>query len=245
MDTKKRMMGKIKSLWEREEVFTCKLCGTRLEQEERPCPDCGYLAGSESNVFYISEGRRENDEKGDPPAETGASPPETSPADFDDVGGSDVGVGPEVEETRAKPAREAPEANPPVFALDPAGLRKLLAKQPDILEPGLTVVTDKGKPVGVGYASGVGVIDLLAKDPHGVFVVVKVAERGQGEELVAATLQRIGWVRKHLGKNKDKVRGIILVEQAPENLSYTASAMAGTILFKTYRVAVTFEDVEM
>jgi hypothetical protein len=60
---------------------------------------------------------------------------------------------------------------------------------------------------------------------------------------VPATLQRIGWVRKHLGKGK--VRGIILVEQAPENLSYTASAMAGTITFKTYRVAVTFEDVEM
>jgi RecB family endonuclease NucS len=141
--------------------------------------------------------------------------------------------------------QKGPDGNVPVFALDPAGLRKLLAKQPDILEPGLTVFTDKGKPVGVGYASGVGVIDVLAKDRKGAFVVVKVAERGQGEELVAATLQRIGWVRKHLGKNKETVRGIILVEQAPENLSYTASAMAGTITFKTYRIAVTFEDVEM
>lgn len=239
------MLGKIKSLWEREEVLSCKLCGARLEEEEGPCPDCGYLAGSESNVFYIAERHRVEEETGDRPADAAALAPETPDWDLDDVAGLDLGIEPENGEERANPVQKVPEAPPPVFALDPAGLRKLLAKQPDMLEPGLTVFTEKGKPVGVGYASGVGVIDVLAKDARGTFVVVKVAERGQGEELVAATLQRMGWVRKHLGKNKDKVRGIVLVEQAPENLSYTVSAMAGTIIFKTYRVAVSFEDVEM
>ncbi|MFQ5960911.1 MAG: hypothetical protein ACE5MG_05915, partial [Candidatus Methylomirabilales bacterium] len=120
------MMGKIKSLWEREEVFSCKLCGARLEQEERPCPDCGYLAGSESNVFYIAEGRRAEEEKGDPPSETADLAPETPDSDFDDVTGSDLGVGPEDGEERAKPVQKRQDGNPPVFALDPAGLRKLL-----------------------------------------------------------------------------------------------------------------------
>jgi hypothetical protein len=203
----------------------CNICGTNVAEGVKTCPACGHVLKSVARGAATVGGL------------------DLEPEEADDLKGAVL----EEEEARpARPARKAPDANPaPAFALDPTGLRKLLAKQPDILEPGLTVYTDKGKPVGVGYSSGVGVIDLLAKDPHGALVVVKVAERGQGEELVAATLQRIGWVRKHLGKNKDKVRGIILVEQAPENLSYTASAMAGTILFKTYRVAVTFEDVEM
>ena len=133
-----------------------------------------------------------------------------------------------------------------MFALDAAGLRRLLARQPDLLEAGLGVLADdKGKPVGVGYATPVGDIDLLARDGSGILVVVRVADRGVGEELIAETLQRIGWVRKHLGKGKQKVRGIVLVEHAPDNLSYTASAVAGTITFKTYRVAVAFDDVEM
>jgi RecB family endonuclease NucS len=139
-----------------------------------------------------------------------------------------------------------PEAPLQVFALDPAGLRRLLGRQPELLEPGLSVFTDeKGRPVGAGYSTRVGEIDLLARDKSGTFVVVRVADREGGEELVAETLQRIGWVRKHLGKGKQKARGIILVEQAPENLSYTAAGVAGTITFKTYRIAVAFEDVEI
>ncbi|MCZ6551813.1 MAG: hypothetical protein O6926_10480 [candidate division NC10 bacterium] len=240
------MIGKIRKRWGREEVATCKLCGVRLEKWDVPCPDCGYLAGSESNVFYIpgDEGGREK-EKEAGPLETSDLAQEAIDPTFDDVVGPGGETELEDERRKARPVQKMPNVNPPMFALDPAGLRKLLAKQPEILEPGLTVYTDKGRPVGAAYSSGVGPIDLLARDASGVLVVVKVAERGQGEELLPATLQRIGWVRKHLGKGKEKVRGIILVEQAPENLSYTASAMEGTITFKTYRVAVTFEDVEM
>lgn len=234
------MMGRFKKLWERDEAPTCKLCGARLEQEEQPCPDCGYLAGTESNVFYISE--READARSAP---TPALAQKALDPDGDDVGGPDVGVAPEGEGEGGRPVQKVPEASGPVLALDPAGLRKLLTQQPEILEPGLSIFTEKGKPVGEGYSSGVGVIDLLARDASGAIVVVKVAERGQEEDLVPATLQRIGWVRKHLGRSKENVRGIIVVEHLPESLSYTASATAGTIAFKTYRVAVTFEDVEM
>lgn len=220
----------------------CQICGTNAARGEKTCPACGHALKSAAR-----EGDRGNEKEAATGRPRGAAPPlEELEPELEEEVGPEAGF--DLEEEREEPmpvAQKVPDGNPPVFALDPAGLRKLLAKQPDILEPGLTVFTEKGKPVGVGYSSGVGVIDVLAKDRSGAFVVVKVAERGQGEELVAATLQRIGWVRKHLGKNKDKVRGIVLVEQAPENLSYTVSAMAGTIIFKTYRVAVTFEDVEM
>jgi hypothetical protein len=173
----------------------------------------------------------------------GAAPPREL-SDLEAEGA--VGLGSEERADTSMAVETGLEAPLPVFALDAAGLRKLLARQPELLEPGLSVFTDeRGMPVGAGYSTRVGDIDLLARDKSGAFVVVRVADREGGEELVAETLQRIGWVRKHLGKGKQKTRGIVLVEQAPENLSYTAAGVVGTITFKTYRIAVTFQDVEI
>jgi hypothetical protein len=173
-----------------------------------------------------------------------ALPRELGDLEAERAEGPEGGVAVEEKADRPMAVQTSSEEPLQVFALDPPGLRRLLARQPELLEPGLSVFTDeKGKPVGTGYSTQVGEIDLLALDKSGAFVVIRVADREGGEDLVAETLQRIGWVRKHLGKGKQKARGIILVEQAPENLSYTAAGVAGTITFKAYRVAVTFEDV--
>jgi len=91
----------------------------------------------------------------------------------------------------------------------------------------------------------VGEIDLLARDAAGGFVVVMIAERGQGEDSIAEVLQRIGWVRKHLAKGTERVRGILLMDQPPESLSYAAAAVADTIAFKTYRMSLCFEDLQI
>jgi len=141
------------------------------------------------------------------------------------------------------PARPEPGA---FTAPDPGALRTLLAQRPELLEPGLEVVRDeRGTPVGAGYATGVGDIDLLARDTRGRWVVVLVAEPGQGEELVAGVLQRIGWVRKHLGDAASRVRGIVLVEEPPAGLSYAAAAVSDTVAFKTWRIALSFTDLEV
>jgi RecB family endonuclease NucS len=175
-----------------------------------------------------------------------AAPRELSELGAEGGAGPEGGVGSAEEADTSMAVQTGPEVPIPVFGLDPPGLRKLLGRQPELLEPGLSVFTDeKGRPVGAGYSTRVGEIDVLARDTSGALVVVRVADWEGGEELVAETLERIGWVRKHLGKNKQKTRGIVLVEQAPENLSYTAAGVAGTITFKTYRIAVTFEDVEI
>ncbi len=134
----------------------------------------------------------------------------------------------------------------PFFAPDPAGLRTLLIEQPDALEPGLNLYcNDDGTPVGADYSTGVGDIDLLATDSEGGLVVVMISEKNQGDELIAEVLKRVGWIRKHLGEEDQRVRGIVLCEDPPENLSYTAAAVADTVSFKTYRVALTFEDLEI
>ncbi len=134
----------------------------------------------------------------------------------------------------------------PFFAPDPAGLRTLLIEQPDALESGLNLYcNDDGTPVGADYSTGVGDIDLLATDSEGGLVVVMISEKNQGDELVAEVLKRIGWVRKHLGEGDQRVRGIVLCEDPPEDLSYAAAAVTDTVSFKTYRVALTFEDLEV
>lgn len=228
--------------------MVCKLCGTPLEEGQLTCPNCGHVTKPVGRETERVKGK----EKGAGRARAAATPQDV-PAVEEEAAEPDVEVEPEQEEKEGEkveaetmPAAKQAKDPLPVFSLDAAGLRKLLSRQPEILEPGLSVLTDdKGKPIGAGFSTGVGSIDLLARDGNGILVVVSVGERGQGEELVSETLQRIGWVRKHLGKGKQKVRGIVLVEQAPANLSYTASAVAGTIAFKTFRVALTFEDVEI
>jgi len=220
-------------------MMLCQLCGTRLEEGQLTCPNCGHVTKPGR------EGERVKEKEMD--AARGAAPPrELDTLEVEEAAGPEGGVRSKEKADRPMAVQTGPEAPLQVFALDPAGLRRLLGRQPELLEPGLSVFTDeKGRPVGAGYSTRVGEIDLLARDKSGAFVVVRVADREGGEELVAETLQRIGWVRKHLGKGKQKARGIVLVEQAPENLSYTAAGVAGTITFKTYRIAVTFEDVEI
>ncbi len=224
--------------------MNCKLCATVLEEGARNCPNCGHEVGAKVGP-----------EKGKGVKSTKTIPP--TPVGLDlDLEEEDVEREPEPEvdvefdlEEEVERVIEAPKGSvvsTPIFTLDAAGLRKMLARQPELLEPGLNIVTDeKGRLVGSGYATDVGTIDLLARDAKGGLVVVTVAESGQGEEVVAEMLQRIGWVRKNLGKGKQKVRGIVVLEQVPKNLSYAAAAVADTIAFKTYWVALTFGDVEV
>jgi hypothetical protein len=125
-------------------------------------------------------------------------------------------------------------------------IRSLLWKTPEELEKGLSVYKDaKLKPVGIRYECEVGEIDLLARDNGGGLVVVMVADEKEkgGKELVSDALERIGWVRLQVAEAGQEVRAIVLTGSVPDDLSYAAAAVSGTVAFKTFRVAVAFEDV--
>ena len=228
--------------------MNCKICNTRVPTGERSCPNCGVEAQNEKN--YGSTGPTKL-----PAAElsTAHDTIDDPLVELNDLTDEIPAVQPRKQpKPRSKPAttrKAAPTAPPsarPLLASDPASLRRLLAEDPSALEPDLEVYCDdEGTPLGAGYASGVGEIDLLATNTAGELVVVLISEEQDGEELVAEVLQRIGWVRKHVSGGKHRVRGIVLCEQAPESLSYTAAAVADTVRFKTYRVALSFEDLEV
>ncbi len=197
----------------------CKACNTRFGDRMSNCPNCGRGAA----VVGL---------KGAPGAKAAAEPTQ--------LGDSSGEL--ELDETVIDTSPHVSAS--PVFTPDPSTLREMLAGEPQMLEAGLAVYTHKKKAVGAAYATDVGEIDLLATDADGSLVVILVGEKEQGDELVTESLQRIGWVRKHLCKPSQNVRGIVVVEQPPESLCYAAAAVSDTVAFKTYRVALTFEDVE-
>ena len=138
------------------------------------------------------------------------------------------------------------EPAPPVMNLDARQVRTLVGEQPGLLEKGLGTYSDEdGKPVGVDFQTPVGEIDLLARDRSGAFVVVMVPEAREAGAIVPEILQRIGWVRKHLASARIAVRGIVVLEQLPEDVAYAAVGVAGTVSFKSYRVALSFHDLDV
>jgi hypothetical protein len=214
----------------------CKLCNTRISPGEKACPNCGADVRGMSGSHPVPAPKRA----------PGRLPPSLMPGgareaelDLDELSSQRP-----VPAAAGKPAGGAPAGAAPMGS---PGLRALLADQPELLEPGLRVYRDEaGAAAGVAYGTGVGEIDLLATDGRGNLVAVMVAEKGRGEEeLVAEVLQRIGWLRKHLCDGRQQVRAIVLVEEPPASLPYAAAAVADTVIFKTFRVALVFEDVEI
>jgi hypothetical protein len=227
----------------------CKNCNTRLDSGERTCPNCGNDIGPEAAMARPSRpaplpspglsSAKDPDEEIEVELEldevTGELPASPKPA-----------AKPKAASAKSQAPARKPSGAAPLFAPDPAGLRALLTEQPEALEEGLRVFrNDDGTQTGSEYSTDVGEIDLLATDASGNLVVVMIFEKGQSEELVGEVLQRVGWIRKHLGQDGKKVRGIVLCEEPPDSLSYTAAAVSDTITFKTYRVALTFEDLDV
>lgn len=215
----------------------CNRCNTRLGENVRFCPNCGNDAGSLSGkeaprpkVGRMTRLPVRGRKAGDAALEL-AEP--VDPGDSSDSSGP----------IRAVPRKAS---GPAPLAPEPASVREMLATRPELLEPGLRVHVDaQGKPVGVDFSTEVGEIDLLGRDTAGSYVVVMVAGQGQGEDFIGEVLERIGWVRKHLATGSEKVRGILLLDQPPESLSYAAAAVADTVAFKTYRMSLCFEDLRI
>jgi RecB family endonuclease NucS len=139
-----------------------------------------------------------------------------------------------------------PSSAEPNFDLSRDGICSLLIARPELIEEGLRLYTDgDGASSGAHFETSVGKIDLLARDAAAGWVVVLVAESGQGKELIGDLLQLMGWVRKHLSAEGQEVRAVVLVDSAPEDLGYAAAAVSDSVEFKLYRVGLTLEKVDL
>jgi hypothetical protein len=234
----------------------CQSCQTKLTSRDQSCPTCGRRApggrdlgsgagATSGSAAYPLPPAQSLDE--DSLGQSGSQSPSQS--------GSQK---PRRAEPPARPAaaKEPPPArragrkqsgraarNEPDFSVRPEDVRRMIVEQPGLIEEGLRVYSQEGEPVGAGFATAVGEIDLLARDSSGTWVVVAVTEPGVGKEIVGELLQRMGWVRRHLGKSGEEVRGIVLLDSLPDDLGYAAAAVSDSVEFKLYQVELTLESV--
>jgi len=130
------------------------------------------------------------------------------------------------------------------LSLEPDQLLSIVCEDPELLEPGLQVYEDNaGKPLGIGFSTDVGDIDLLARSADGGWVIVYFDD-GQ-TDIMAAMLMRMGWVRKHLVKDGEGVRAIVIAERVDPEVGYAAAAMADSIEFKSCRLTLRFDSISV
>jgi hypothetical protein len=240
-------------------MLLCKSCNTRFEDGRSACPSCGRR-------IFVSLKEAPKPSEGEPASLAAAvSAAGSIDVSRDELSGREIDLGevdvlaeaalPEaVEELkreapvkpRARVRRLEPEPGPAVFHLSAAQVRTLVVEQPTLLEPELAIYRDaKTGVIGVDLSTPVGSIDLLARDKDGALVVVAVPDPRDSDSLIADMLARIGYVRKHFATDKKAVRGIVVIEEIPEELAYTAAGVSQTISFKAYRVALTFHPLPL
>ncbi len=236
--------------------MNCASCGTRVSTGQRNCPNCGR------NVVSKTASHTKSGDSSQGSGAQGLSPSSAkapNPRDgLRDVSAARPGPSSrrkkkgkskrpsEVSLDREVTNEPGPASEP--GALTPVQIRTMVHDRPDCLEDGLSIYTDAdARPIGVDFETAVGHIDLLARDDAGGLVAVMIStnpdESMSGKELVSAALERVGWVRKHVAEPEQEVRAIVLLDQVPDDTSYTAAAVASTVSFKTYRVEVRFDEV--
>jgi hypothetical protein len=85
----------------------------------------------------------------------------------------------------------------------------LLTANPTLLEGGLTPMPEKLKRI-----RGVGEMDHFFRDASGGYVVVevkRVKRYKNNREAVGQTVLYMGWVKKHMAKHGETVRGVLIV----------------------------------
>ena len=233
-------------------MANCKSCGTRTGTRDRNCPNCGRTLGPGSSLSsqkpldpdltFPSQEAVKSDPK--PKAQSKLKLKPEPKLEVKTMPEPKVEPKPEPEVELADAIEEAASGSP--FTLRPEELLARISQEPALLEPGLSVYRDpeSGEIAGVELSTEVGDIDLLAEDPEGALVVVKVAG-GDAGELVGPVLAQMGWVSKHIAHDQRPVRALVLLEPPAPELGYAARAVADSISFKTWRITVAVDDVTL
>jgi len=197
----------------------CRACNTKMKSQQTHCPNCGRPAATGSLATPTRK---------IPLAPSSAQDPTELELD-EPVAPKKTG--------KASPSQAK--------GLSPKRVQETFAAEPALLEKGLRLHDDKRIQPGGRLSTDVGEIDLLAVDDAGALVVVLIADSEKGAELVSEILPRIGWVSKHIAKSKQEVRGLVLLQSRPEDLGYAAAAVASSVSFKTYRMSIVLEDIDI
>lgn len=101
----------------------------------------------------------------------------------------------------------------------------------------LTIYQDEDGNLGQQYfTEEVGYIDILAQDSKKNFVVIELKKGRKNDEVVGQVLRYMGWVRKHIAKNGENVRGLIIVGEKDAKLEYATEMVRDKVDLKLYKI---------
>jgi len=102
----------------------------------------------------------------------------------------------------------------------------------------LTLFKDDNENIGKQYyTEDAGYIDILALDKNKDFVVIELKKGKKNDEVVGQTLRYVGWVRRNLAKDHQKVRGVIIVGDRDKKLEYALQEISDKVSVKIYSVS--------
>ena len=118
---------------------------------------------------------------------------------------------------------------------DEIHIHKIYKNEPGAIENGLKLV--KGEEFNNGFKwripeYGVGEVDLFCKDKNDNYVVVELKKRKGSDKTIGQILRYIGWVKRNICKNTEKVRGIIISREYDEKIKYAAGAVGSLLKYK-------------
>ncbi|MHA3046093.1 endonuclease NucS domain-containing protein [Riemerella anatipestifer] len=115
-------------------------------------------------------------------------------------------------------------------------LQSYLSSNLDEIEEGLELVDN-----GIEFKTNAGVIDLLAKDKNGNYVVIELKASKGKDAVIGQILGYIGALTKEL--EIDNIRGIIVASDFEDRLKYAVSAINNLSLIK-YTLTFDFSSVD-
>jgi hypothetical protein len=109
----------------------------------------------------------------------------------------------------------------------------------------LQIYIDEGGSEGQQYTTDVGIIDILALDKDGNYVVIELKRAESGYKVIGQVLNYMGWVYEKLAEPEGKtVRGMVVVGKADKTLKAALSQVADKVILKEYRTQVDIIDPE-
>jgi endonuclease len=181
--------------------------------------------GTEDLLFQIDGNRYRRFEKTDDPAPL-SKPGQTIP---NGVSGQIEVADDDNEQTSRRFAYEA-------------DLRDFLAKNPNLIEPGLRFDSDEDRVTGIEFPAGSRFIDILALDKANNYVVIELKVSRGYDRAIGQLLRYIAWIEKNHATPSQSVRGVIIAREISEDLQLACSKVLGVSLFE-YEISVTLKPV--
>lgn len=115
-------------------------------------------------------------------------------------------------------------------------LQNYLARNLDLIEPGLSLFEEEGI-TGLEFPAGGRFVDILAVDQDGNYVVIELKVSKGYDRVVGQLLRYMAWIKKHQAEPGTSVRGVIVAREISEDLLLACSTTPGVQLFE-YKLSV-------